>query len=174
MSRHYGLAKPEPSIVAWGEQLPAGSSVLDVAAGSGRHALWFANHGHLVTAIDRDTEALRSSKAPNVRIVTADLENGDWPLPDQCFDAVVVVNYLWRRLLPVLIQAVAVHGYLLYETFAQGNERFGRPRNPDFLLQPDELLRAMPETMTVLDFWQGEVGDPASAVRQRIRVQRMR
>jgi SAM-dependent methyltransferase len=174
MNAHHGLAPPEPTIVAWSKHLPAGGTVLDVAAGGGRHALWFANRGHLVTAVDRDTEALRERAGPNFRVITADVEKHEWPLPQQRFDAVVVVNYLWRPLLPTLIQAVAVHGYLLYETFAIGNEQFGRPRNPDFLLQPDELRLAMPDSMDVIDHWQGEVGDPPTAVRQRLLARRKR
>ena len=107
------------------------------------------------------TEALQALRHPNVRILTADLENAPWPLPGERFDVVVVVNYLWRPLLPTLIAAVAVGGCLLYETFASGNEQFGRPRNPDFLLQEDELRLAMPAELTIVEAWQGTVGRPA-------------
>ena len=71
----------------------------------------------------------------------ADLENGPWPLAGERFDAVVVTNYLWRPLMPSLLASLADGGVLIYETFALGNEAFGRPSNPDFLLRPGELLR---------------------------------
>jgi len=174
MNGHHRLTAPEATIVAWANHLPATGCVLDVAAGGGRHALWFAERGYAVTAIDSNTEALRRRPHDNLRVVTADLENAPWPLEDELFDAVVVVNYLWRELLPTLVRSVAVGGHLLYETFALGNERYGRPRNPDFLLQPDELRLAMPDTFNVISFSQGEVGAPPTAVRQRLLAHRAR
>jgi len=72
----------------------------------------------------------------------ADLENGPWPLAGERFDAVVVANYLWRPLWPVLRSSLADGGVLIYETFACGNEVFGKPSNPDFLLRSGELLEA--------------------------------
>ncbi|MFT4513806.1 MAG: SAM-dependent methyltransferase [Planctomycetota bacterium] len=174
MDGHHRLTAPEASIVAWAKALPATGSVLDVAAGGGRHAHWFAERGYAVTAIDRDTEALRNRPHENIRVVTADLENAPWPLAGETFDVVVVVNYLWRELLPTLMRSVAVGGHLLYETFALGNERYGRPRNPDFLLRPDELRLAMPDTFDIVEFSQGEVGAPPTAVRQRLLAHRAR
>ena len=167
-------SSPEPIIVRWSERIPRSGTVLDVAAGNGRHAIWFAERGHSVAAVDRDTAALQALRHPNVRILTADLENAPWPLPGERFDVVVVVNYLWRPLLPTLIAAVAVGGCLLYETFASGNEQFGRPRNPDFLLQEDELRLAMPAELTIVEAWQGTVGEPPRAVRQRLFARRTR
>ena len=174
MDGHHRLSAPEATITTWTKRLPADCSVLDVAAGGGRHALWFAERGHQVTAIDRDTEALSIRAPHDLRIITADLENAPWPLPGEQFDAVVVVNYLWRSLLPTLFESVAMHGFLLYETFGIGNERFGRPRNPDFLLQPNELRLAMPDTFEVIAFAHGEVGTPPTAVRQHLFAQRVR
>jgi len=174
MDGHHRLLTPEPTIAGWGSRVPADGTVLDVAAGSGRHALWFAERGHSVVAIDRDTEALQQRAHHKLRIVQADLENAPWPLPGERFDAVVVVNYLWRELLPTLFAAVAVDGHLLYETFAIGNEQFGRPRNPDFLLREDELRTATPPEFDVLEFAQEVVGSPPTAVRQRLLAQRRR
>lgn len=177
MDGHHRQSTPEPTIVGWAQHLRANATVLDVAAGGGRHALWLAARGHRVTAIDRDTTALRQATlaepaSANVCIVQADLENAPWPLPEELFDAVVVVNYLWRDLLPTLFASVAPGGHLLYETFAVGNERYGRPRNPDFLLRANELQDVTPPEFDVLEFAQGEVGDPPCAVRQRLLAQR--
>jgi SAM-dependent methyltransferase len=168
MNKHHHTTEPEPTVVAWAQQLPESCSILDVAAGGGRHTLWFANKGHRVTAIDQNTEALQSRANEGIRVVTADLENAPWPLPGEQFDAVVVVNYLWRPLLRTILSSVKVGGHLIYETFGVGNERFGRPRNPNFLLRPDELKLAVSPGFRVIEFAYGEIGTPPTAVRQRL------
>ncbi len=115
--------------------------MLDVAAGSGRHARFLAGRGHAVIAVDSDEAAL-IELAGTAETVVADLESAPWPLPGRSFDAVVVTNYLWRPLLPQIVAALRPGGVLIYETFASGNETVGRPARPDFLLWPGELLRA--------------------------------
>lgn len=137
---HAGLA-PSPWVQRWSALVPAGASVLDLACGHGRHLRWFAQRGCRVTGVDRDAAALRSSDGLG-ELITADVENGPWPLPGRRFDAVVVTNYLWRALLPTLVASVAGGGVLIYETFAAGNETVGKPSRPDFLLRPGELLQA--------------------------------
>lgn len=174
MHGHHHLTAPQPNVVTWAGRLPPQRTVLDVAAGSGRHTHWFAAAGHRVTAVDRDTAALLERPNPDIEVVTADLENAAWPLPDRTFDVVVVVNYLWRDLLPTLFASVAPGGHLIYETFAAGNERYGRPRNPDFLLRDDELRQVTPETFEILEFESGPVGSPPTAVRQGLFARRMR
>jgi SAM-dependent methyltransferase len=135
---------PSPWIARWSHLLPPGCTVLDVACGSGRHLQWFAKRGHTVFGVDRDIAAARAL-LPTAQLLQADIENGPWPFdgpegPRQ-FGAVVVTNYLWRPLLPLLLKSLAPGGLLLYETFAAGNETVGRPARPDFLLQPGELLQ---------------------------------
>ncbi|MBM3974288.1 MAG: class I SAM-dependent methyltransferase [Planctomycetes bacterium] len=160
---------PSSAIVDWAARVRAGGPVLDVAAGGGRHAALFARRGHPVVAVDRDVSALAALAEPGVEIVAADLENAPWPLPDRAFAAVVVANYLWRPLWPDLLAAVEPGGALLYETFAVGNERFGRPRNPDFLLREGELRDvATAAGFTVIAYAHGEEGEPPSCVRQRL------
>jgi len=134
--------------------------VLDVAAGAGRHARFFAARGLEVVALDRQAASI-----PGVEFVVADLEDGSpWPLAGRRFGAIVVTNYLHRPLFPVLAGALDEGGVLIYETFMIGNERFGRPSNPNFLLRPGELLEAF-ASLTPLAFEQGETG---RAVIQRI------
>src|SRR5437764_6009304 len=130
-----------PWVRRWSHLVPSGANVLDVACGSGRHVRWFAERGCRVTGVDRDAEAL-ALLAGVAQTVVADIEHGPWPLPGQRFDAVVVTNYLWRPLLPLIVDSVADGGVLIYETFALGNETVGKPSNPDFLLRPGELLQA--------------------------------
>jgi SAM-dependent methyltransferase len=144
--------------------LVARGPVLDVACGAGRHAILFAERGFEVVALDRDPQALASS----IHFVKADLEDGSpWPFPGRRFAAIVVTNYLHRPLFPILVESLDQGGVLIYETFMAGNERYGRPSNPNFLLRPAELLEAF-AMLTVAAFEQGTVERPKKAVVQRI------
>ena len=165
---HETLA-PSAWVARWAALLADGASVLDVACGHGRHARFFAARGHDVLAVDRDETALTSmASARGITTLRADLENAPWPLERRSFDAVVVTNYLWRPLLPALIASLAPAGLLIYETFMRGNERYGRPSNPEFLLKSGELLEAVGGRLEVLGFEQGTVESPKPAVVQRI------
>jgi len=129
---------------------------------------WFAERGFSVTGIDRNPEALVSASQYGTT-VQADIENGPWPLlldkQSQQFDVVVVTNYLWRARLPTILHSVAPGGLLLYETFARGNEDFGRPSNPDFLLHPGELLNLC-QGMLIIAYEYGFVPQPARCVQR--------
>ena len=145
----HGRQAVSPWVARWAHLAPAGSRVLDVACGLGRHAVYFSQLNHPVTAVDKAQEAiaaLASQLPSSAQPIVADIENGPWPLlqqgAPQQFGAVVVTNYLWRALLPTLVASVAPGGVLIYETFAAGNASVGKPSRPDFLLQPGELLAA--------------------------------
>lgn len=119
-------------------------------------------------ATDRDRAALAGlAGEANVNAREADLEQGQWPYAGRVFDAVVVSNYLFRPRFDLLLEAVAPGGVLIYETFMIGNERFGKPSNPDFLLAPGELLQCV-AGWHVVAFEQGEVSAPRAAAIQRI------
>lgn len=123
-----------------------------------------------MVAVDRDATALASlANVPGVETRVLHLEGGEWPFPGERFDAIVVVNYLHRPLFPHLLAALAADGVLLYETFARGNEAYGRPSNPDFLLVPGELLDRIREELVVIGFEQGRIAAPGhDAVVQRL------
>jgi len=148
LSCMHGTEPASAWVQRWTHLLRPASRVLDVACGAGRHMRWLAAQGHLVTGVDRHEEALTLATAAG-QTVLADIENGPWPFAGQTFDAVVVTNYLWRPLLPVLVQSVAEGGVLIYETFAAGNETVGKPSRPEFLLAPGELLHATAQLRTV-------------------------
>lgn len=137
----HGTEAPSPWVRRWTHLVPEGAHVLDVACGAGRHLRWFAGRGHAVSGVDHDPAAIAAAAGAG-RVVQADIENGPWPFQGERFGAVVVTNYLWRALLPVIVDSLADGGVLIYETFAIGNESVGKPSRPDFLLQPGELLRA--------------------------------
>jgi SAM-dependent methyltransferase len=152
-----------------------GGTVLDLAAGGGRHARYFKGLGYKITALDRDVSGLQDLAGQDIEIVSADLEDGSpWPLGSRVFDSIVVTNYLHRPLFPHLAGALAASGVLIYETFGIGNERFGKPSNPDFLLRPGELLAfAAAHGLQVLAYACGEVAEPKRAITQRIVAQRL-
>ena len=143
--------------------------MLDVACGGGRHAVFFAGRGYAVDAVDRDAAVLCGLEGvAGVRPLCADIESGPWPYARRTYAGVVVTNYLHRPLLPVLVDAVGAGGVLIYETFAVGNERYGRPSNPAFLLEPGELLEAVRGRLRVVGYEDVDVGEPKPAAVQRI------
>jgi len=160
----HGTEDVSPWVRRWSHLVPAGGAVLDVACGYGRHLRWFAAQGHPVTGVDRLGEAI-SSVANLGEAVLADIENGPWPFAGRTFDGVVVTNYLWRPLLPAIVQSVAPGGVLIYETFAAGNETVGKPSRPDFLLQPGELLRAC-QDLRVVAYEDGFADEPARFIQR--------
>ncbi|MDP3810100.1 MAG: class I SAM-dependent methyltransferase [Hydrogenophaga sp.] len=160
----HGTEAPSAWVQRWSHLVPSHGSVLDVACGHGRHLQWFAQRGHAVTGVDRSAEAIEAVK-PFGRAVLADIENGPWPLEGETFDAVVVTNYLWRALLPLITRSVAPGGVLIYETFAIGNESVGKPSRPDFLLQNGELLRAC-EGLHVVAYEDGYCDRPERFVQR--------
>jgi SAM-dependent methyltransferase len=146
-------------------KIKVGGRVLDYACGSGRHAVWLAKQGFQVMAIDRDLASLQQIKSshPDLAIQTEaiDLETDAWPLGHLGqFDAVIVTNYLYRPFLNS-------QGVLIYETFALGNEAFGKPSNPDFLLKPNELL-GFASNMRILAYEDLTVTQPKPACVQRV------
>ena len=147
---------------------PPGGTLLDVACGSGRHVRFARNQGWTTTGIDKDLAGVRDLDGdPHIELIAADLEaGGPFALAGRTFDAVIVTNYLWRPILPDIVAAVAPRGLLIYETFAVGNERFGRPSNPDFLLRPGELLDAVRHRLVPIAYEHATLADPGRVVQR--------
>ncbi|MCH8237751.1 MAG: class I SAM-dependent methyltransferase [Proteobacteria bacterium] len=167
-SRHLSITEPSPWVRRFAPLAPDGGLVLDLAAGNGRHGRYFLDRGHPIVAVDRDVSALADLAAapgipgaPGAEIIEADLEtggpvfDGDGPLAGRTFAAIVAVNYLYRPLMDGLIGALEPGGVLIYETFARGNERFQKPRNPDHLLEQGELLRLCEGRLQVVAYEHG-------------------
>lgn len=158
-----------PWVARFAGLIVPGGDVLDLACGRGRHARWLAGQGFAVEAVDRDAAALAAlSGLPSIQVRQADLEQAPWPCAGRRFAGIVVCNYLHRPLFPALIEALAPGGALIYETFMVGNERFGRPSSPEFLLRRGELLTVFGASLQVVAFEQGEVVHPKSSVVQRL------
>ena len=171
-NRHHHGA-PAAWVTRFAHLVAPGAHVLDLAAGRGRHARYLAARGATVLAVDRDADALAEVSAlPGITTQVADLEGSAWPLGEARFDAIVVVHYLHRPLLAHVRAALKPGGVLLYETFARGNEAYGRPRNPEFLLAPGELLdwAAQRPALIVVTFEQGTMrrGADDAVVIQRL------
>jgi SAM-dependent methyltransferase len=166
---HRGDDAPSPWVVRFAPLVAANARVLDLASGRGRHSRLFAGRGCQVCAADRDPAALAAlAGTPGVTTVAADLEGPRWPFADERFDAVVVARYLYRPRLPEIVACVADDGVLIYETFAQGNDTYGKPSNPAFLLAPGELLACIADRLRLVAFEQGVVTSGRPAVLQRI------
>ena len=169
-------AIPEPSqwVVRHGGMIRPGGTVLDVACGSRRHGRFFRSLGNPVVLLDRDiTKVTDMASVDDVEIVARDLEGGrPWPLAGRQFAGVIVVNYLYRSILPALVASVAPGGVLIYDTFAVGNEAYGRPSNPDYLLHREELLIAVRPELVVMAYEDVEETDPRPVVRQRVMAMR--
>jgi len=166
---HAALPAPSRWVTRWAPLIAAGGTVLDLACGSGRHLRWLAARGWRVTGVDRDAAAVQPLREV-AQVVVADLEDGSpWPLAGRRFDGVVVTNYLWRALLPRLAESLNPGGVLVYETFADGQQHFGRPSNPEFLLRRAELLEAFAD-LWVVAFEDGLESDPDRRVQRLVAV----
>jgi SAM-dependent methyltransferase len=169
-----GELRPSAWIRRFAGLAAPGGAVLDLACGSGRHARVFLAAGHRVTALDIDLAGMADlGGRPGLELLAADLEAAPWPLSGRRFAAIVVANYLWRPLFPHLVAALEPGGALLYETFARGNERFGPPRNPAFLLEPGELLDFAAGRLQVVAYEHGVVAEPRPAAIQRLAALRL-
>ena len=160
----HGTEAPSHWVTRWTPLLPAQSRVLDLACGAGRHMRWVAEQGHTCVGVDRSSEALQAAQAYG-QVIEADIEGGPWPLMGQQFDAVIVTNYLWRPLMPRILESIKPQGFLIYETFALGHETIGKPSRPDFLLQHGELLQICAQ-MHVIAYEDGYSEQPPKFVQR--------
>lgn len=168
----HSAGQPSSWVQRWAHLIKPGGTVLDVACGQGRHMKYLSEQGYAVLGIDRSEQALATA-ALFGETIQADIEQGPWPLQRgetlRQFDAVVVTNYLWRALFPVILKSLAPGGVLIYETFACGNETVGKPSNPDFLLQHGELL-SLTQNLRTIAFEEGFLDTPARFVQRIVAV----
>ncbi|MEZ5840474.1 MAG: methyltransferase domain-containing protein [Hyphomicrobiales bacterium] len=156
------MREPSPWVLRFLAGARPGGAMLDVACGGGRHMRAALAAGFSATGIDRNlADVADLGGRPDVTLHEADLEDGSpFPLAGRLYDLIVVTNYLWRPLFPALLDALADDGVLVYETFALGHDRNGRPVDPAFLLAPNELLRLVGERAVVVAYEHGVIPPP--------------
>ena len=169
LHQHDPIARPSPWVERFAKAIPQGGVVLDLACGAGRHTTFLAALGHQVLGVDQDLSALSSLQNPAIELRQLNLEGSQWPLDGLEFAGIVATNYLYRPFLDRLPHMLTEGGVLIYETFALGNERFGKPSNPNFLLKTGELLALAKEfSLKVIAYEDIYVDEPKPAVVQRI------
>jgi len=143
--------------------------VLDFASGEGRHCINLANSNRAITAIDKDYQKLEKYKnLDNIKTICFDLETDEeWPLKNNWYDIIIVVNYLYRPKIKNLTHLLKEGGYLFYETFAKGNEKYGSPKNPEYLLKDKELINTFSEKFSILNYFNGKITGEAIYIKQR-------
>lgn len=175
-STHHGLEPPSAWVKRWAHLLHSNESVvdhesvqvLDLACGHGRHMQFLAGLGHTVLGVDRNAEALKTASQWG-ETLQADIENAAWPLEGRSFKGVVVTNYLWRDLFPQILNSVAEGGVLIYETFSHGNQAFGKPSRPEFLLQQGELL-PLCSGLRIVAFEEGFMPSPDRLIQRVVAI----
>ena len=149
--------------------------MLDFACGEGRHCINLANSNRAITAIDKDYKKLKEYKNfDNIKTICFDLETDEeWPLKNNWYDIIIVVNYLYRPKIKNLTHLLKEGGYLFYETFAKGNEKYGSPKNPEYLLRDRELINIFCKHFTVLSYFNGKVKGEKISIKQRCVLKKM-
>ncbi len=166
-----GIHAPSPWVTRFLGGVCDGGRILDVACGGGRNMRAALDAGFEVTGVDRDLSGVADlSGSVGVQLVEMDLESGvAAPLEARfgagSFDGVIVTNYLWRPILRDVVAMVRADGILIYETFALGNEKYGKPSNPDFLLKPGELIEAIRPDLTAISYEHVTLCDPLRVVQ---------
>ena len=143
--------------------------ILDFASGNGRNSIHLAEKDKIITAIDRDSKRLDGYRKFNyINTICFDLETDEeWPLKKEYYDMIIVVNYLYRPRINSLINLLKTGGYLFYETFALGNEKYGSPKNPHYLLKDKELLNFFSKENEILSYFNGLVTEEKMSMKQR-------
>lgn len=151
-------------------QFPKNGFILDLAGGTGRHARFLSQKGFKILLVDNQiSKAKDLQNVEGIKLVECDLEDGNsLPFPASTFQGIVVTNYLYRPIFPQLLCLLEVGGILIYETFAVGHEKYGRPTNPDYLLKSGELINLVSPQMRVIAYEEHSITRPTKAYVQSL------
>jgi len=152
------------------EKIPISQGyVLDLACGRGRHSIFLSDLGFKVLSVDIDKNSLNCFNGKFIIKKVIDVENiNNWPLEERKFSAIVVTYFLNRTIFPLILSSIKKGGYLIYETFSEGQQKIGKPSNPDFILKSRELLK-LSSKMQLLTYENIYIENPSKhAFLQRI------
>ena len=148
--------------------------ILDLASGYGRHSKYIASKNHNVVAVDNKITKLKTfSNHKRIKSICFNMETEDkWPFKTE-FDIVIVVNYLFRNNFDKILKLVKLNGYLLYETFSLGNEKYGKPSNPDFLLKKNEFKKLIGKNFEIMKYLNVNEEYPQKSIKQKCLAKRV-
>lgn len=130
--------------------------VLDIGCGGGRDAIFLTKNRMSVIAIDHEAKVLKRAKAlaalsgASVKFKCCDIKKPNC-LPDQKFELIVVVRFLNREMFPYIKEAITPGGFILFQTFVEGVEKFDSPKNPNFILGKTELAEVFDGFNIIVD-----------------------
>ena len=143
------------------------SYVLDLACGKGRHSIYLSNLGYNVLSVDVDENKLDYFNGKLIKKKVLDVENiNNWPLEKKNFNAIIVTNFLNRKIFPKIISSIKKEGYLIYETFSEGHQKIGRPTNPQYILKPRELIQ-LTNKMQLIAYENIYINNPSNHLYQQ-------
>ena len=150
--------------------------ILDFASGNGRNSIHLAEKNKIITAIDKDSKKLKDYEKFNyIKTICFDLEtNEEWPLKNEYYDIIIVVNYLFRPKIKKIFNLLKKGGYLFYETFSRGNKKLGSPKNPNYLLKDRELVNLFSKENEILSYFNGKVFEGQNSIKQRCLIKKRR
>lgn len=163
------LPPPCMVVAAYTHLFPTTGTALDLACGLGANALLLAHHGLETYAWDYAETVLERLRAnaqtQQVQIHTELRDVVISPPPPDTFDVIVVCHFLERRLAPALLQALKPNGLQFYQTFTRSSVSEGGPKNPEFRLADNELLRLFADMQIIIYREEGKIGDTGQGFR---------
>lgn len=164
---------PEPAEVLLQHQylLHESGSALDLACGRGANAICLAENNLDTSAWDISSSALEQlSQHAKEKKLSLKLEQRDVsknPPDPSTFDIIVVSRFLDRDLIPYIKNAIKTNGLIFYQTFSVNKVNESGPKNPDYLLKSNELLKLFNDWSIIIYREEGQIGNIEQGFRNQ-------